>query len=186
MTSNVGADRLKKSTEVGFGASEKALVEDYESLKELVMEAVKKQFKPEFINRLNDAVIFKALDKEALVHVVEIEFKKLAERLSARQLYVEIDEEAKRFLVEKGYQPEMGARPVRRIIEEYIEGPIAEKVLREPEMGRKISITAVDGELQFNDTEVFKIEISTRRKEKQQQQAQQEESAQEEEASAPK
>lgn len=155
MTSNVGADLLKKSTEVGFGARESSIA-DYDMIKEKITESVKKQFKTEFINRLNDMVIFRALEKDDLIYVVDIQVAKLQKRLEQREVYIDLDDPAKKFLVEKGYQPEMGARPIRRVIEEYVEGPLAEKVLMEPDMGRRIKISAAEDTLAFKDVEVFK------------------------------
>ena len=124
MTSNLGADLIKKSTEMGFGASDGAL--DYEHIKEKIEGAVKKHFKPEFLNRLNDTVIFHPLKREALLLVIDIEIKKVQARLQRREVYITLDEKAKNFLVDKGFQPEMGARPLRRTIEQYLEDPLAE------------------------------------------------------------
>lgn len=153
MTSNLGADLIKKSTEVGFGAAEGSM--DYAHIKEKIETSVKKHFKPEFLNRLNDLVIFHPLNKEQLLLVINLELKKLQTRLGKRDVYLELEESAKMFLVEKGFQPEMGARPLRRIIEQYLEDPLAEKVLSHPDEGRK-SIVKVEGDhLEFVDTEVF-------------------------------
>ena len=135
MTSNLGADLIKKSTEVGFGVAEGAM--DYAHIKEKILNAVKKHFKPEFLNRLNDVVIFQPLKKDNLLHVLDIELKKLLGRLEKREVYVSIEDKAKEFLVDKGFQPEMGARPLRRTIEQYLEDPLAEKVLLRPNEGRR-------------------------------------------------
>ncbi len=118
MTSNLGADLIKKSTEVGFGAQEGSM--DYEHIKEKILAAVKKAFKPEFLNRLNDVVIFRPLDRAALLQVINIELKKLLTRLASHQIVIELDDAAKAFLVEKGFQPEMGARPLRRTLEQFL------------------------------------------------------------------
>jgi len=153
MTSNLGADLIKKSTEVGFAASEGSL--DYEHIKEKILSAVKKQFKPEFLNRLNDVVIFRPLQKEGLLKVIDIELKKLLARLERREVYITLDDKAKEFLVDKGFQPEMGARPLRRTIEQYLEDPLAEKLLMHPDEGRRSLVTVNDGKLEFVDEEVF-------------------------------
>lgn len=153
MTSNLGADLIKKSTEIGFGAAEGSL--DYAHIKEKIEASVKKHFKPEFLNRLNDLVIFHPLNKEQLLLVINLELKKLQARLNKRDVYLELEEAAKLFLVEKGFQPEMGARPLRRIIEQYLEDPLAEKVLSHPDEGRKISLKLVGDHLEFIDDEVF-------------------------------
>lgn len=155
MTSNLGADLIKKSSEVGFGAAEGSL--DYEHIKEKIQSAVKKHFKPEFLNRLNDVVIFQPLQKAGLLQVINLELKKLLSRLSRREVFITLDDKAKEFLVEQGFQPEMGARPLRRTIEQYLEDPLAEKVLMNPNEGRKCLVTVEDGKLVFIDQEVFPL-----------------------------
>lgn len=153
MTSNLGADLIKKSTEVGFGAGEASM--DYEHIKEKILQAVKKHFKPEFLNRLNDVVIFRPLDKVGLMSVIEIEVKKLLARLAKKDIIINLDEKAKNFLVEKGFQPEMGARPLRRTIEQHLEDPLAEKLLTHPNEGRRCEVTVEDDKLVFKDLEVI-------------------------------
>ena len=153
MTSNLGADLIKKSSELGFGAPEGVL--DYEHIKEKIQSAVKKHFKPEFLNRLNDVVIFQPLKKEGLLKVIEIELKKLLARLERREVYITLDDKAKEFLVDKGFQPEMGARPLRRTIEQYLEDPLAEILLMHPNEGRRCLVTVDGDHLVFNDQEVF-------------------------------
>lgn len=153
MTSNLGADLIKKSTEVGFGAAEGSL--DYEHIKEKILSAVKKHFKPEFLNRLNDVVIFQPLQKAGLLGVINIELKKLLARLERREVFITLDDKAKDFLVDKGFQPEMGARPLRRTIEQFLEDPLAEKLLTHPNEGRKCLVTVEDDKLVFVDQEVF-------------------------------
>jgi ATP-dependent Clp protease ATP-binding subunit ClpC len=154
MTSNVGADLIKKSTEVGFGASAEGSL-DYAHIKETIEDAVKKRFKPEFLNRLNDIVIFHPLNKENLMHVIELEFTKVKERLDKKQIFLTMDEKAKNFFVDKGFQPEMGARPLRRIIEQYLEDPLAEKLLLHPNEGRRCLVTVENDQIAFIDQEVF-------------------------------
>ncbi len=153
MTSNLGADLITKSNEVGFGAKEGTL--DYETIKGKIENAVKKQFKPEFLNRLNDMVIFHPLTKEYLLHVIEIEVRKLQNRLSRKDIQITLDDKAKEFLVEKGFQPEMGARPLRRVIEQYLEDPLAEKLLMNPGEGRKCLVTVENNEIAILDEEII-------------------------------
>ena len=149
MTSNLGADLIRKSSEVGFGAKESIL--DYKSMQEKIEGSVKKHFKPEFINRLDGLVIFRTLSKEALRQVVDLEFKKLKDRLAKKKIDVVLDDLAKDFLVEKGYLPEMGARPLRRVIEQYLEDPLAEKLLQHPNLEKKYLISVKEGKIQFLD-----------------------------------
>ncbi len=155
MTSNLGADLIKKSTEIGFGVQEGAL--DYEHIKEKIEAEVKKRFKPEFLNRLNDVVIFHPLNRDNLLQVIVLEINKLQKRLGRREVYIELDDAAKSFLVDKGFQPEMGARPLRRIIEQFLEDPLAEKMLMSPNEGRRCRITIQNGEIVFIDEDVFPL-----------------------------
>jgi ATP-dependent Clp protease ATP-binding subunit ClpC len=155
MTSNLGADLIKKSTEIGFGVVEGSL--DYEHIKEKIESEVKKRFKPEFLNRLNDIVIFHPLNRQNLLQVITIEIGKLENRLKRREMYIDLDEAAKGFLVDKGFQVEMGARPLRRTIEQYLEDPLAEKMLTYPNEGRRCRITVENGEIVIVDEEVFPI-----------------------------
>ncbi len=133
MTSNLGADLIRKSSEVGFGVQEGML--DYKGMQEKIDSSVKKAFKPEFINRLDGIVIFKPLDRTHLFQVIELEVKKVRARLARKNITLTLDNKAKEFLVSKGFQPEMGARPLRRVIEQYLEDPLAEKLLMNPGKG---------------------------------------------------
>ncbi|HSX10655.1 MAG TPA: ATP-dependent Clp protease ATP-binding subunit [Chlamydiales bacterium] len=151
MTSNLGADLIRKSTEVGFGVKENVM--DYKLMQEKIEGAVKKHFKPEFINRLDGLVIFKTLDKTALRSVIDLEFNKLKHRLEKKNIHVTIDNAARDLLVEKGYLPEMGARPLRRVIEQFLEDPLSEKLLQHPNLEKKYLISAKDSQIVFIDQE---------------------------------
>jgi ATP-dependent Clp protease ATP-binding subunit ClpC len=151
MTSNLGADLIRKSTEVGFGAKENLL--DYKNMHDKIEGSVKKHFKPEFINRLDGLVIFHTLDKAALRHVIDLEFNKLKNRLARKKIMITIDDAARDFLVEKGYVPEMGARPLRRMIEQYLEDPLSEKLLQQPNLEKTFLVTAKEGAIVFIDQE---------------------------------
>lgn len=152
MTSNLGADLIRKSTEMGFGAKESVM--DYKGMQEKIEGAVKKHFKPEFINRLDGLVIFKTLDKTSLRSVVDLEFAKLKHRLEKKNILVSLDDAARDFLVEKGYIPEMGARPLRRVIEQFLEDPLSEKLLQHPgQQQKKYLISAKNGAVVFIDQE---------------------------------
>lgn len=156
MTSNLGADLIRKSTEVGFGAQGNHL--EYKVIQEKIEAAVKKHFKPEFINRLDGLVIFKTLDKEALKKIVGLEVAKLKSRLGRKQVLLEMNDDAKDFLVESGFQPEMGARPLRRIIEQNLEDPLAEKLLTHPGEKRKYLISVEDKKIVLVDGELSEEE----------------------------
>jgi ATP-dependent Clp protease ATP-binding subunit ClpC len=147
MTSNLGSDLIRRTTEVGFGVQEG--LPDYKTMEEKIDKAVKKHFKPEFINRLDSVVIFRALDKNLLLNVINIEVEKLQKRLAKKNITLVINKEAKEFLVDKGYQPEMGARPLRRSIEQYLEDPLAEVVLKDPEGAKTLNCEVKESQLVF-------------------------------------
>ncbi|MBJ7259723.1 MAG: ATP-dependent Clp protease ATP-binding subunit, partial [Chthoniobacterales bacterium] len=128
MTSNVGAELLKKQTGLGFGAAK--LDESHEGMRDKVMEETKRVFKPEFLNRLDDIIVFHSLAKSDLGHIVNLEVKKVINRLKAKDISVVLEPDAKEFLITKGYDPQYGARPMRRAVERYLEDPIAEEILR--------------------------------------------------------
>lgn len=153
LTSNLGADLIRKSTQVGFGAVEDNL--DHDVITEKMNEACKKHFKPEFLNRLNDTVVFHPLGKDDLKKIIDLEVDKLKKRLEKRDVFITLDESATEFLVDKGNQPEMGARPLRRVIEEYLEDALAEKLLANPHEGRKCLVSAKDDKIVIEDTEVI-------------------------------
>ena len=159
MTSNLGADLIRKSTEMGFGAKENML--DYKQMQEKIEGAVKKHFKPEFINRLDGLVIFKTLDKAALRQVVDLEIKKLQTRLARKKTRLDLDTTAIDFLVEKGFMPEMGARPLRRVVEQFIEDPLAEKMLQNPSDNRVFKISVKDNALSFTEEASPPVEPAT-------------------------
>ena len=151
MTSNLGADLIRRSTEVGFGAQEGML--DFKAMQEKIEGSVKKAFKPEFINRLDGIVIFKPLDRPHLFQVIELEVKKVKTRLARKNINLDLDEKAKEFLVTKGFQPEMGARPLRRVIEQYLEDPLAEKLLLNPGKGGYWHVSVEGDKLLFIEQE---------------------------------
>jgi len=127
MTSNIGAELIKNSG--GFGFGKKTPEADYEKMKDVLQKEVEHHFRPEFLNRVDDTIVFKALTREDLVTIVEYELAKVFKRLTEHGLKLELSEQAKEFLIDKGYNPEFGARPLRRAIEHYIEDPLSEAVL---------------------------------------------------------
>jgi ATP-dependent Clp protease ATP-binding subunit ClpC len=129
MTSNVGADLIRKETSFGFVTKVDAKA-GYERMKEQVLDEVKKTFRPEFLNRVDETMVFRPLSKEDLKTIVDILISDLNQRLSEKDLSLIVTVKVKDLLVEKGYDPKMGARPLRRTIEDYIEEPLSEEVLR--------------------------------------------------------
>lgn len=150
MTSNVGAELIKKSTTMGFGAARQDEA-DYEVMKEKVLEESKRVFKPEFLNRLDDLIVFHPLNKNDLVKIVDLEVAKVKARIAAKQITLNLDQAAHELLIEKGYDPTYGARPMRRAVERYLEDPLAEEILRgNIKEGDSIEVTADKAKLVFN------------------------------------
>jgi ATP-dependent Clp protease ATP-binding subunit ClpC len=132
MTSNAGVELIKRESAIGFSTKKdmaKAQKSNYEEMKEKVMIEVKKTFRPEFLNRLDEIIVFHELNEEQLRQVVDLLAKELQKRLAERKLSVEITEKAKSWLAKEGYDPVYGARPLRRALEKYVENPLAVKVL---------------------------------------------------------
>jgi len=127
MTSNIGADVIKNRTPLGFGKSTEDFT--YERMKEQLLKEIEKHFRPEFLNRLDDVIVFKALNRKDMEQVTELELKSVRARLADRGVQVELTPEAKAFIVEKGFDPELGARPIKRTIERLIEDPLSEELL---------------------------------------------------------
>lgn len=151
MTSNLGADLIRRTTEIGFGG--KTGLPEYKVIQEKIESAMKKHMKPEFLNRLDGTVIFKPLDEEALSEIVHLEIEKVKKRLSKHRIYIDLAEDAIHMLVKKGNMPEMGARPLRRVIEKYIEDPLAERLIRYPGEAKTYYIKAKGEELIFEEQE---------------------------------
>jgi len=128
MTSNIGAELIKSGGGFGFGRRDEETT--YEKMKEMLRKEVDRHFRPEFLNRLDDTIVFKPLTREDLVSIVDLELRKVRGRLSEHGLALELNDEAKLFLIDKGYNPDFGARPLRRAIETHIEDPLSEDILR--------------------------------------------------------
>src|SRR5881394_3502163 len=128
LTSNVGSETIRKQTTIGFTAASEEM--SYEKMREKILDDAKKVFRPEFLNRLDDVIVFRALTKPDLIQILELEVKKVMERLKGRNIQLKLDDKAKDFLVEKGYDPIYGARPMRRSVERYLEDPLAEEILK--------------------------------------------------------
>lgn len=129
MTSNVGASTIKRQTSLGFGAMN-ADESDFEGMKEKILEESKRYFKPEFLNRLDDLVVFHMLEKADLNQIVDLEVSKLVARLKEKEIVMTLSAEARDLLAEKGFDPAYGARPMRRAVERFLEDPLAEALLR--------------------------------------------------------
>ncbi len=130
MTSNIGAQEIARNTPLGFAVSDDETGITYDDMKNRIMSELKKVFRPEFLNRIDDVVVFHKLAKEEIKTIVELLLVRIREQLADRDLQLELSEEAKDLLVDKGWDPAMGARPLRRAIQRYIEDPLADFVLR--------------------------------------------------------
>lgn len=144
LTSNVGAELIKKQTTLGFGAPKHD--EGYDTMQGKIMEETKRVFKPEFLNRLDDIIVFHTLSKEMLTRIVDLEVAKVASRIKDKEIILNLDSASHEFLIEKGYDPTYGARPMRRAVERYLEDPMAEEILRGSfKAGDQVQVTR-DGE----------------------------------------
>lgn len=136
MTSNIGADLIRNQS--GFGFGKRTAEANYEKMKEMLQKEVERHFRPEFLNRLDDVIVFHALTKDDLTTIVEYELNKVFKRLTKQGYRLDVAPAAKDFLIEKGYSSEFGARPLRRAIERYIEDPLSENILRGQFKGKNL------------------------------------------------
>ncbi len=151
MTSNVGAEILQRNTSMGFGVDDDG-ANEYEKIREKILDETKRVFKPEFLNRLNELVIFKSLGRDDMKKIVELELRNVSDRLVEQGLKFDFTDEAKSFLIEKGYDEKYGARPLRRAVERYLEDSLAEAILGgDIRDGELITVQVGDGDfLVFN------------------------------------
>lgn len=162
LTSNVGASSIKKQTSLGFNAmsSDEA---DYDGMKAKILEESKKHFRPEFLNRLDELVVFHTLEKPQLEIIIDLECEKLFERLAERDITLTLDAASREFIMEKGYDPEYGARPMRRAVERFLEDPLAEALLAgDIKEGDKVKAT----KLKKSDSLSFRPLVSKSKKAK--------------------
>nr|WP_205847986.1 ATP-dependent Clp protease ATP-binding subunit [Anaerohalosphaera lusitana] len=144
MTSNIGADLIKNQS--GFGFGKRTEEANFEKMKQLLDKEIEKFFRPEFINRLDARIVFQGLTRDDLVTIVDYELNKVLRRLIEHGLHLDLDDAAKDFLIDKGYNPEFGARPLRRAIERYIEDPLSEAMLRGEFKGKSLIKISVQDE----------------------------------------
>ena len=145
LTSNAGASSIRKQTSLGFGAMAEDEA-DFEGMRDKIMEEAKKSFRPEFLNRLDELVVFRMLEKEHLSVIVGLETAKLFKRLGRKGVTIELTDGARDFLIDKGYDPAYGARPMRRAVERHLEDPLAESLLRgEVSAGQAVTVHYDEG-----------------------------------------
>jgi ATP-dependent Clp protease ATP-binding subunit ClpC len=128
LTSNVGAESIKRQTTLGFNAMAEDDA-DFEGMKAKIDAVAKKHFRPEFLNRLDELVVFRMLEKESLNQIVDLEVAKLVKRLADKEIDLVLEESARELIVTEGYDPDYGARPMRRAVEQLLEDPLAEAIL---------------------------------------------------------
>ena len=151
LTSNVGSETLKKNNVIGFGAAKDDT--NYEKMREKTLDEAKKSFRPEFLNRLDDVIVFRQLGKPDLITILGLEVNKVMERLKHKNIRLVLDDKATDFLVEKGFDPQYGARPMRRSVEKHLEDPLAEELLRgNLTPGEPVQVSAADGKLTFTQS----------------------------------
>jgi len=160
MTTNAGAEVTSSSNIFGFdrGRDEAS---SYEQMKERLKVAIEKYFRPEFLNRLDDVIVFHSLNKQDLKQIVDIELSKIRGRMADRGLELVLTDEAKDFLIARGYNPDYGARPLRRAIENMIENPLSEEILRGSFTGKNTIIVEVEGEGE-GDSKRLKFQATTK------------------------
>jgi len=153
MTSNTGVELIKRQTSFGFSPQKdgsKTRQQSYEDMKEKVMTEVKKTFRPEFLNRLDDILVFHELNEEQLRRIIDLMIQDLQERLTDHKLTLDITDDAKSWIAKTGFDPLYGARPLRRAIERYVENPLSTKILQgDFSDGDNILVDIIDNELTF-------------------------------------
>jgi len=156
MTSNVSARTIEKNTAIGFQRGEE---DTFEKIKENVMNELKRTFNPEFLNRIDEAVMFHSLSLDHMRHIVDILLGRLNEQMAENGITLEIDDSAKTWLAQQGYDPAYGARPLKRAIQRHIEDPLSEEVLRgEFAHGGVVEIKLAGEELVFLSKEEDAVE----------------------------
>jgi ATP-dependent Clp protease ATP-binding subunit ClpC len=156
MTSNVGADTLKRNKYVGFNVQDEG--QDYKDMKGKVMGELKRAFRPEFLNRIDEIIVFHSLEKPHLQNIVTLMAKQLTTRLKEQDIELHLTEKAIEKIAEEGFDPEYGARPLRRAIQKHIEDRLSEELLKGTiQKGQKVELDVVDGEFKVRATETSGI-----------------------------
>ncbi len=147
MTSNIGASEIARNTPLGFAVSDDETGITYDDMKNRIMGELKKVFRPEFLNRIDEVIVFHKLAKDEIKEIVELLLRRIRESMAERELQLELSDSTKDLLVDKGWDPAMGARPLRRAIQRYVEDPLADFVLRSqvPE-GSTVLVEPADGD----------------------------------------
>ncbi len=151
MTSNVGASTLKKQETIGFTSSDDMKATEYEKMKDNIMDELKKTFRPEFLNRIDEIIVFHTLEKEQLRQIVRLMISNVAKRLAEQEIYLEVTDAAQDFMTKKGFDVNYGARPLRRVIQRMIEDNLSEEILADRiHLGDTVQVDLKDDKLVFN------------------------------------
>jgi len=151
MTSNIGAHTIRKQKTLGFTTADKGTDSEYEKMKENIMEELKRTFRPEFINRIDEIIVFHALDDEDLRKIVDLMLKNVIKRLEEREIYLEVTDSAKEYMSREGFDPMYGARPLRRLIQRTLEDNLSEEIIAgRIAVGDRVLVDVKDGKLVFN------------------------------------
>ena len=150
MTSNIGASELESKNVIGFNTAENVEVDEYNRNKETINNAMKSMFRPEFMNRLDDVIVFSNLNKENVKEIAGLMMDELVDRMAKNDLIISYDEKILDYLVDKGYDKKFGARPLERLIRTDIENELADKILNgDIDKNRKTTITVVNDKVSF-------------------------------------
>jgi len=151
MTSNVGAHQIKKQKSIGFNSNNSSNETEYEKMKESILEELKQKFKPEFLNRIDDTIVFHKLSDEDLDKIIDLMLASIRERLEGREIYLNFEEDSKKFLLSKGIDLDYGARPLRRLIIKEVEDRLSEEILQGNIcLGDKVKVSELENKLVFS------------------------------------
>ena len=170
MTSNIGADLIKRQSSLGFSLDVDSALEEqssYADMKKKLMEALKRNFRPEFVNRLDSVVVFRALNHADIREIVSLELRKVSERLEEYDLTLQGSEAALDFLADEGFDPEMGARPVRRVIEQLVEEPLSDALLARTFTNGDSILVDLEESLDADGDKIKKIVLTRRERQDQ-------------------
>jgi ATP-dependent Clp protease ATP-binding subunit ClpC len=150
MTSNIGTAEIKKHDGLGFGKVSSDV--SYQKMKEKLLEEVKKLFSPEFLNRIDEIIVFRQRDKEDMKKIIDILVDEVEERMSEKKMSLVLDDATKELLIEQGFDPEFGARPIKRTIRRLIEDPLSEEILKGTvKEGQEIQLTRTGDRIEFRE-----------------------------------
>ncbi len=163
MTSNVGASTIKKQKTVGFSIAQDATAEEYDLMKENIMEELKRSFRPEFINRIDDIIVFHSLTSDDLDKITRLMLDEVSKRIAEREIYLSFSDETTAFMTKSGFDTAYGARPLRRAITKELEDTLSEEMLKGIiQKGDEVLVNVEDGKLVFKKTGAREVRVEKR------------------------